>query len=185
MRSVKIASRYAKSLLLLAQEKSLVEEIAADMRHLNAVGVESRDFRLLLKSPVVKKDKKIAIFKILFESSFQPASMLFLNLITRKNREDVLLEIAESFMLQYRAMKGIKEAFVTTATELSDAQRTTVEDALRKWAESDVSVEYTVNPDIIAGIVLRLEDQQYNGSVAAKLAGLKHQFSKNLYVPKL
>lgn len=185
MRSVKIASRYAKSLLLLAQEKSLVEEIAADMKHLQAVGAESRDFRLLLKSPVVKKDKKVSILNTLFQTSFQEATMLFLNLITRKNREDVLLEIAESYMSQYRAMKGIKEAFVTTATELSDAQRATVEKSLRDWAQSEVSVTYTVNPDIIAGIVLRLEDQQYNGSVAAKLAGLKHEFSKNLYVPQL
>lgn len=185
MRSVKIARRYAKSLLLLAKEKSLVEEIAADMKHLLAVGVESRDFRLLLKSPVVKKDKKVSILNTLFEASFQKATMLFLNLITRKNREVVLLEIAESYMGQYRAMKGVKEAFVTTATELSDTQRATVEKSLREWAQSEVSVTYTVNPDIIAGIVLRLEDQQYNGSVAAKLAGLKHQFSKNLYVPQL
>lgn len=185
MRSVKIASRYAKSLLLLAQDKSLVEEIAADMQHLQAVGAESRDFKLLLKSPVVKVDKKIAIFKTLFSGSFQEASMLFLNLITRKNREDVILEIAESYMRQYRAMKGIKEAFVTTAHPLRDEQLITVENALREWAKGEVSVTYTVDSDIIAGIVVRLEDQQYNGSVAAKLAGLKHEFSKNLYVPKL
>lgn len=185
MRSVKIASRYAKSLLLLAQEKSLVEEIASDMQHLLAVGKESKDFALLLKSPVVKSDKKIAIFKVLFESKFQKASMLFLNLITRKNREDVILEIADSYMHQHRAMKGIKEAYVTTATSLTDAQILTVENALRDWAKGEVSVTYTVDKDIIAGIVVRLEDEQYNGSVAAKLAALKRDFSKNLYVPKL
>jgi F-type H+-transporting ATPase subunit delta len=184
MRSVKIASRYAKSLLILAKDKSLVEEIAADMQSLENIGKESRDLRLLLKSPVVRKDKKISVLNTLFQASFQEPTMMFVHLITRKNREDILLEIAESFMRQYREMKGIKEASVTTSMALSAELQQSVEKALREWAKSDVNIVFHVNPDIIAGIIVRLEDQEYNGSVAAKLAGLKQQFSKNLYVPQ-
>ncbi|TVQ76983.1 MAG: ATP synthase F1 subunit delta [Flavobacteriales bacterium] len=185
MRSVKIASRYAKSLLILAKDESLVEEIAADMQALVNIGNENRDLRLLLKSPVVKKDKKISVFNMIFEASFQKPTMMFIQLITRKNREDILLEIASSFMNQYRAMKGIKEARVITAHALSAEQVKSVEEHLRTWAKGDVNIDYQVNADILGGIIIRLEDQEYNGSVAAKIAGLKQQFSKNLYVPQL
>jgi F-type H+-transporting ATPase subunit delta len=185
MRSVKIANRYAKSLLLLAKEHSLVEEIAGDMKLLVSVGAENRDFQILLKSPVVKKDKKISILDALFAADFQKITMMFLHLITRKNREGVMLEIAESFLRQYREMKGIKDAVVTTATMLSDLQRQTVESRLKIWAKGDVNITYNVNPDIIAGIVVRMEDVEYNGSVASKLLALRQDFSKNPFIPQL
>ncbi|MCC5918939.1 MAG: ATP synthase F1 subunit delta [Cryomorphaceae bacterium] len=185
MRSVKIAKRYAKSLLLLARDNSLVEEVAKDMQMLESVGRENRDFRLLLSSPVVKKDKKIAIIKAIFEKHFQTPSMLFVQLIVKKNRESVLLEIAESYMNQHRAMKGIKEASVITATALTDVQREMVESQLRIWGKGEVNVAYQVDPDIIAGIVVRMEDVEYNGSISSKLQALRQEFSQNPFISKL
>ncbi|MFN5846235.1 MAG: F0F1 ATP synthase subunit delta, partial [Flavobacteriia bacterium] len=66
MKGTKAASRYAKALLELAIEQNKLDRIAADMAYLAQVNHDEKDFAILLNSPVVKADKKIAIFNEIF-----------------------------------------------------------------------------------------------------------------------
>ena len=98
MRNTRATLRYAKSLLELAKEQSVLEDCKSDIAAVVAICQESRELTLLLKSPVVKTDKKLAIINEIF-SSFSPLALAFINLITKKKRESLLLDIAERFLL--------------------------------------------------------------------------------------
>ena len=58
MKETRVAKRYAKSLISLAEERQVLEQVKEDMVIIKSVGEENRDFNNMLKSPVVKTDKK-------------------------------------------------------------------------------------------------------------------------------
>ena len=107
MKQSKITTRYAKSLLGLVLEKNLLEEIVNDMKLIKSVCSTNKDFSLLLKSPIVKTDKKLSIFNKIFSNTLNELSVEFVNIITTKKREMYLEGIAESFILQYKSYKKI------------------------------------------------------------------------------
>ena len=85
MKSTKAAARYAKALLEIAIDLKKVDSILGDMNFLAQLSTESRDFELLLNSPIVKSDKKIAIFELIFEQ-FEKESLDFIRLVANNNR---------------------------------------------------------------------------------------------------
>jgi F-type H+-transporting ATPase subunit delta len=82
----------------------------------------------------------------------------------------------------YLAKKGILEASVTSAHELSDSVIAQLEKAITKEMGKEIQLETKVNADILGGLILRVGDMQYNGSVASELQRLRLDFKKNLYV---
>ena len=83
MKSSKVASRYAKSLLEIAIEQNKIDSVLGDMKFLLEINNESRDLELLIQSPIVNSDKKIDIFEKIFEQ-FEEVSMAFLRLIEER-----------------------------------------------------------------------------------------------------
>ena len=53
-----------------------------------------------------------------------------------------------------------------------------------KWANSSIEVEERVDPDLIGGFVLRLDDRQIDASILTQINELKSSFDKNLYIPE-
>ncbi|MCC6690756.1 MAG: F0F1 ATP synthase subunit delta, partial [Bacteroidia bacterium] len=86
----KVASRYAKSLLDLSIEKGSIEKIYADMKLLALTCHESTDLRVLLKSPIIKSDKKLAVFNALWGNKVEKLTIEFIAIITHKRRENYL-----------------------------------------------------------------------------------------------
>ena len=78
--------RYAKALLQLSVEENSLEESYADMRLLDRICSESREFSLLLKSPIVKTDQKIKIICEIFANKTQKLSLDFVKIIINKKR---------------------------------------------------------------------------------------------------
>ena len=174
----RIASRYAKSLIDLAGERGELDAVVEDVKHFLEV-CNIRDFKLLLKSPIVHTSTKQGVFKRLFEGSYNPTTYAFLDIILRKNREAYLQEIAKEFVAQYREIRKISSVALTTATELGEEQ---LEGIKRKIAESGVTyenVELTtkVDPSIIGGLIIEFDDKLYDASVAHKIDEVRKAFS--------
>ena len=72
--SYRIASRYAKSLIELAQEKGKLEEVHNDVLLMDSAFKSSREFRVFLKSPVIGPDKKLEVFNKIFLSKVNAES---------------------------------------------------------------------------------------------------------------
>ena len=113
MKSTKVASRYAKSLLEIAIEQKNVDSVLGDMKFLLQTNNETRDFELLVASPIINADKKIEIFEKVFDQ-FEAVSMNFVKLITKNGREEFLPEIARSFEAQVKEYKGIVPITIIT-----------------------------------------------------------------------
>src|ERR1700740_507616 len=107
MTNPRLAGRYAKSLLDLATERGQVEVVYKDMQYIQAVTRASKEFVLVLKSPVFKVDKKIAVIEAVVGKHISPLTKAFITLTVTKGREMNFGEMAEAYITQYNSLKGI------------------------------------------------------------------------------
>lgn len=170
-----VASRYAKSLIELAKEKNVVDVVYNDMLLFRNTAKENRTLMLALSSPVVRHEKKLGILKAIFQDKVNPVSFTIFNIITRKNRESILDAIAEEFIQIYNEHKGIQKATVTTTTALTDELRKQFIEVVSKSTGKTVELEEKVDPRLIGGYVLRVNDRQVDTSLRARLNELKLQ----------
>jgi len=180
MSVTRIAARYAKSLLDLAQEQGKLDTIVGDIQAFDGATAQ-RDFSLLLKSPIVNPEKKGKILTEIFGGKFDELSMAFINIVLRKGRESYLPDIAKEFLVQYNALKKISRVKLTTATPTTEASLASIKAQLQGSSNTaaNIEIETAVNPDLIGGFVIEFDDKLYDASVAHKLAELKKGFSGN------
>ena len=186
MRQTKVAQRYAKALFDLSVETGKVEEVKKDLDLIK--GIEHKELELLLKSPVVAGEKKVAVFEAVFSKHVQPLTVSFFKLIFEKGRSVAIQEIIEAFMGMYRDRKGIKVAEVTTAVELSAEAKAVIAKQLENSAilkGKQIELKEKVDPAIIGGMVVQVDDQLFDASIKHDLQYIKRQFIRNMYVSEL
>ena len=182
MAQIKVASRYAKSLLGLVAEKGNMEEAFKDMTLIQKTCFENRDLVVLLKSPVVNTEKKVSILNSIYGKNVSELTMLFINLIAKNRREGALPEIADAFVSQYKAMKGITTAVVTSAAVLADDAKKKIEDLVSKEVGGGtVELHMEINPELIGGFILRIGDKQLDTSILSKVGDLRQEFKNNSF----
>lgn len=177
----RVASRYAKSMLNLANEQGSLIEAFDEMKLISDTFESSRELQLLLNSPIIKVDKKVAVFNAIFKDKLSDLTLNFVSIIIKKRREGHLYDITRSFQTQFRHQNNIVIAEVTSANGLDDKMRSTVLKLVQESLKSEVELIEKQNPDLIGGMVLRIGDQQYDGSLLRSLNDLKKEFDIKQY----
>ena len=186
MPNPRLASRYAKSLIDLALEKDELERIFEDMQWLQQVIKVSRDFANLLRSPIVKGDKKEKIVEAIIGSKVTNITSLFIRLLIAKGRENNLPEIITSFISQYKTHKNIHPVKLTTATPINENLKKAIIDQIKKTSDmQNIELETVVNEDLIGGFVLEAGDKLVDASIAYDLKQIARQFENNDFIYKI
>jgi F-type H+-transporting ATPase subunit delta len=137
---------------------------------------------MMLKSPIIRHEKKREVLTKLFSGKLNPMSMSIIEILTRKNREPLLPAIAEEFHNAYNEHKGIGKASITTTIPMDADMRATIEGIVRKLSDKKlVELDEKVDKDLIGGFVLNVGDRQVDASVRNKLKSLKLKFEENYY----
>lgn len=186
MADLRAASRYVKSLLDLAIEQNVLENVHSDMQLFSKVYQENNSFALMLRSPVIPHDKKRDILSKLFKGKVNNLTMSFFDIITRKNREPLLASIAREFHNAYNDYKGIGKATVTSAVPLDEKLRSEFESLVKKYSnKNQVELVERVDPEMIGGFVLKVGDRQVDTSIRSNIKALKLKFSHNPYIKEI
>lgn len=169
----KINVRYAHAFFSLAKEKGLIVELQKDAVFISSVCHTITDFIVLIESPVISTSGKIKAIKSIFEGKVNTYSLNFLVLITENNREKYIPGIFRNLQELYRRNEGIRTAILTTAEPMDQA----IVEQIRKSIESDfggkIELSQMVDDDLIGGFVLRVDDSQYDASIATQLKKIK------------
>jgi F-type H+-transporting ATPase subunit delta len=186
MQNPRLAIRYAKSLLDLAQEQNKLELVYGDMKLLDNICKTNREFANVLKSPIIKEDKKNRIIESVTEGRINSLTASFIKLLGSKSREANLPEIISSFIEQYNVAKGIHRVKLTTAIEVSDEIKN---DFISKIKASEgvehIELETLVDEDLVGGFVLEMEGYLADASIRRDLNDVQKQFMNNDYIQKL
>ena len=182
MKQSRVSIRYAKALLALAEEEGVLEKTHEDMCFIKSVCSQNKDFMLMLKSPIIKTDLKIKIFKEIFSDNLTRVSRGFVNIITEKRRENLLNSIANSFIRIYKESKNIETATVKTAIPLDKQLKEEVIKFVQKGGNQNVELTEVVDRSLLGGIVITSGGKQLDASVSSAIYELKQKFNKNLYL---
>ena len=182
MKATRLSSRYAKSLLGLVVEQNKLEDTLSDMKHIVSVCSENKDLSLLLKSPIVKTDKKMSILSEIFSKSISDVTMSFIHIITSKKREMYLEGIAESFISLYKVHNNIESVTLTTAVPIDENTKSEILSYIKKNGKTEVELTEIINEDILGGMIVKMGDKQLDASVIRDIKELKKTFNKNLYI---
>ena len=185
MQNPRLASRYAKSLVDLSSEKGQLEAIYADMVALQQLSKTNPDVVGLLKSPIIKPEKKKQILAAILDSRVSQITSTFVALLVLKGRESNLPEIATEFISQYNKLKNISKVKITTAIPVDAATLDVIKKKVQSGTDKKIDLESAVNADLIGGFVLESDGQLFDASVLRDLNDIKKQFTQNIYVPAI
>jgi len=185
MSSYRLATRYAKSLVGLAQEKGVLDQAFTDLKLVDVAIQSSRDLKVFFKSPVIDADKKLRVVELLFKGKVGEMVYGFMALLIKKGREGYLHEIAHSFIDQYNVIKAITPVKLTSAVKLDDTRVQELIGALKtKEGLTTLQLTEAVDETLIGGFVLEYSGKMLDTSIKRKLYELKGVVDDDSYVKK-
>jgi F-type H+-transporting ATPase subunit delta len=186
MQNPRLAGRYAKSLIDLAIERNQLEAVYADMQYLQAVCKGSKEFVTLLRSPIIKADKKEKILQAVTDGKVGELTAGFNKLLVNKSREQFLPEIITAVVEQYNAIKGIHKVKLTTANPITEELKQSIIGKIKAATGFEhLDVETNTQPELIGGFVLEFNNKLVDASILRDLRDIKTQFQINIYVQNI
>ncbi|MCA9616134.1 MAG: ATP synthase F1 subunit delta [Polyangiales bacterium] len=174
MKGSAVGRRYAKALLEVAEEQKQVPKVQKDLEDLLASWQESRDLRATFENPAFGPELRVKILDELAKRmSLSPLVANTLRLLSDRQRLRHLPEVVESFLALSQQGAGGVVAEVTTATELPETYFAKLQATLEKSLGKKVSIVKKVDPTLVAGVVTRIGDRVYDGSLASSLRKLE------------
>jgi len=173
MISPRVAVRYAAALMAVAESDAQLGAIGGDLERIDETLRGSREFLLLLRSPVVSPAKKRAIFEEVFRGKLSAETATFLTFLVAKHREDHLPEIIVQFRILRDRREGTVPAQVVSAIELTGAQEQQLQRELETYTKKLVRLRRSVDPAIRAGMIVQLGDTVLDGSLRRQLQRLR------------
>ncbi len=170
-----ITVRYVKALYQLAEESGSQDAVANDIKALLECINESPEFKYFLNDPLLKGSEKSRLIDELFKKKIHDLSLKFLHLLIDNKREMYLFNICHYFITYFKQERGIKEASITTASKLSSSHKKEVLDFIANKFKIKIELKEQVNPAIIGGFILRIDDQQINASLEMQLNKIKRE----------
>lgn len=183
MSEVRVSGRYAKSLIDLAIECKVLDVVYADMLTIKATAAAVPSMESMFKSPIIKSEKKDAILKQIFDGKLNAITSSFITLVVNKKREFFLLDIVAAFIDQYNEINKITTAHIKTASAISEGVQAEVKAFLEKQTGKHVILNNSIDPSLIGGLVIQIEDRLYDASISGKLKKAKQELL-NTYISK-
>ena len=160
---------YAKAFLGFAEESGKMDKLVEELGQVNAVFGDIPKFALALESPRIKQADKIAMLEKAFAKKCSPEMMKFLKLLAQRGRFDCLAAISVATDKLHDEMAGRVKATLTTASKVTSAVQDSVAKKLSGILGKEVKLDCVVDEDIIGGMVVRVGDTVYDGSVVNQL----------------
>lgn len=172
MTNNKVAFRYAKAILLLAQEIKQTDLILQDFEFIHNMLQNSKEFYALTQNPIIRPSKKVVIFNELFKDKISDFTLKFLILVVNKNRDKLLKSIITSYFDQYNELNNRLQIQVYTAKELNQEIKNSIISKVNEWTGKTILPEFSIDSKIIGGIQIKFSDYFYDASIRSQLENL-------------
>jgi F-type H+-transporting ATPase subunit delta len=169
-----VARRYAQALLEIGVAEGKLDAIVDEMAAAANAWETSPEFRNAIENPLVAHEAKKAVVGELADrigASLTTRNTLLL--LVDRRRAKTLPYLARSLRELADASKGVLRAEVTTASPLSDEYYAKLQAKLEKMTGKRVVVDRRVDPSIIGGVVARIGDRIFDGSLHTRLQSLR------------
>ena len=174
MNDSKISVRYSRALFQSALEKKILDKVNQDMIFISEICKipETKEFLL---SPIIVPSKKTSIFHKMLEGNVEKITLSLIDLMVKNGRESYLPAIARVFIHETLKYKGITESVLTTAVKVDAKVKKQMTDLISEVYSTKVELEEKIDPEIIGGFILRIDDNYIDASIRNKLRKIKKE----------
>lgn len=171
-----VARRYARALFSLAEESKQVEPSARALTAFADAWDASPELRSIFENPAfgIEPRKKVVV-GVAQRVGASPMITNTLQLLTERNRIGFVREIADAFRALAETATGVLRAEIVTATDLPDAYYARLEKTLADATGKKVVLVKKKDPSLLGGVVTKVGDKVFDGSLRARLADLRSQ----------
>jgi len=173
-----IAKRWAKALMDLTLEDSNIskEDVLDDLNEISDVIDSSAELSNVINNPSVSVSEKQVVLCKLFQNNTLPVVYNFLYALNLKKRVTIIPAIAREFKKALEEMKNITHVGITTAINLTEERKEEIKNKISEKLKKEVVADWKVDSEIIAGLVLNIDETIVDNSIKHKLDDL----SKNI-----
>lgn len=171
-----LGRRYAQALLSLCEERNTVEHVRRDFADFVHSWNESRELRSVFENPSVSAEARRNVLReIATRTSMDPQLLNTLLVLADRSRLSQLPDVFDSFEAMAEVKSGKLRAEVTAATELPDAYFAELTAALERVTGQKVTLSRKVDPSLLGGVVTRIGDKVFDGSLKNRLSELRDE----------
>ncbi|MGA0011903.1 MAG: ATP synthase F1 subunit delta [Flavobacteriaceae bacterium] len=180
MKQSRASIRYAKAYLEVANDRNSLDQAAADMLAIQETVAASKELSGVLENPMTSPILKKSILDELFKD-LSEATKDLIRVLSENDRLELLDDIAERFVSLLAKHRGqVRVTLVIASADQQDALEKTVLNLLKEQGYANVILKVELDPELIGGFVLKLDDLLYDASVAGKIKRVKKEFSNSL-----
>lgn len=170
-----LGGRYALALFDLARESKSIDAVEASLATIRDALLQSPDFKTLTTSPLISRsDASNAVLASADTLGLDPTTKSFLGVLAQNRRLGDLPKIIRAFRALAARHRGETTAEVVSAHPLDDDQIAALKQQLRTRIGRDVSVDLSVDPKLLGGLVVRIGSQMIDSSIRTRLNTLAH-----------
>jgi len=171
-----VAHRYAQAIFELGVEGSNLPTLLDDMRKLAEAYRESPEMHKMMGNPLIPEEARLAaVHEIAERLGLSPLGTNAAGLLTHRKRISALPAIVEELDRLSDEKAGVARATVISAEPLSEAYAERLSQELSTVTGMKVVLDRKHDPDLLAGLVVRIGDQVIDGSARARLSALLTQ----------
>ena len=179
MASGSLARRYAKAVIEIGEANNILDKMGADLRSLAKAMKDSAELQSVLTNPAIRRaDRRRVIDGLLQAIGAQPLTKNLVYLLLDSERMSSVPSISREVDAMIEARSGRVTAEVISARPLEIAQLTEITVALEKLSGKKVTVTKREDESLLGGVVAKLGDKVYDGSLRTQLRNLRDELTK-------
>ena len=174
-----VSTTYGDALFELALEEETLGAMLEEVQTVKGIFQAEKELLRLLDHPQMDKNEKIKLVENIFKGRCSEHMTGFLVLVIEKGRQKDLISIFDYFIHKAKEYEGIGTAYVSSAVPLSEEQKEAVKERLLTLTRyNSFEMEYQVKPELIGGLVIRIEDRVIDSSIRTQLFEMKKSLTK-------
>ena len=171
------SKRYSKAFFNFCTKKTIIDSVIKDIIELKKICENNNKFLKIISNPIIKQSLIYNIFKKILVG-FDNETLNFINFLVQKKRINLLQEISTYFIVLFDRKKGDKQVEIITAKKIDfQLQKIIVQKVIDKKIKFNISNK--IDPNIIGGFILKMDDLNYDASLKRKFTDLKSSIIEN------
>ena len=176
-----IARVYATSLVEIAKEKNLLEQIEEEIKVISDLISEDADLHQFLESPSISKEEKKSFLSKTIAGFISEDSLHFLYILIDNDRQSYIHDVYSAIIENIDEVKNRLRVTIITSESMQDNIQERIKSELETKFKKEIILHHEVKNEIIGGIIIKIGDIVIDGSLLKDLKNIK----KNLIMGKI
>lgn len=169
-----VIDRYGRALYDAANRMSRVDQVEETTQVLVGLVPRGSQVRTFLEGPQFNVSDQMALVDKAFANKIDDLALNLLKILIRRRRIFYLEEILTNFHRIVEESRGVYHAELDAAIELSDEQKSRLQETLEKFTEHKLKINWRTKPELIGGVIFKYQDLLLDDSVRTRLRQMRH-----------